>query len=469
MKQGYAIRTIARTLTLCFLFIPQIALGRTFYVDGTNGNDTYSSTGAQNPATPWKTIKKAMGAAMPGDTVSVKGPYTYNESIESKRDGTATAPITLMADTPGTVTVDPPPFKNGFFITHDHHVIDGFIVTGATVGVKIGPHDAGNGPVTGVIVRNCQVTGNSSNGIQLTNAIGGVVEDSTVSQNGRNGIFYSSGQDGQIHDNVVNANAQFGIYVRSGTGYQVWNNTATGNGRGNIKIVGSTSPPPGTGQTGQRIFYVSATTGDDARDEIQAQNSSTPWKTIGRALQTAIAGETVIVLPGSYNEHVQSRRDGISNAPITIKAAEPGTVTITPPSGFPGIYIGHHYHVVEGLIVIGSTKDGIQMGPYGTAGNPPVNGPVARNNIVCNNNLTGIKFSNAVNGTAAHNVVCRNAKDGIWYSGNGANIFNNLVYGNGTSRTGDYGITLYSGSGHQVTNNTVYSNLNGGVRLALND
>ena len=155
-------------------------------------------------------------------------------------------------------------------------------------------------------------------------------------------------------------------------------------------------------------------------------------------------------------------RDGTENAPIIIRAVDPGTVTIQPASGS-GVYIGHHYHTVEGLNIT-APSTGLQMGPYKNTG-AEVLGLVARENHIYGNGI-GIKFTNVRNGTATHNVIYANGKDGISYAGNNATIFNNLLYGNGTSLSGEYAITLSSGSNHQLINNTIVGNKNGGIRLA---
>jgi parallel beta-helix repeat protein len=458
---------------LLLIQAPLAMAGPTYYVDGANGDDAYSDLMAQNPATPWRTIKKAVdtgglinitkkNAPLDGYTVVVQ-PGVYNESVESKRDGLPDNPVILRAASPGTVTIQPPPGTPGFFISHHHHVVDGFVVTGAGIGLKLGPHDGGDGPTSGLVARNNTVHSNSNNGIQFSNAVDGVAEFNTVSQNGQNGISYS-GNGSMIHDNTATMNGQFGIYVKDGVDHRVWSNTASNNTKGNIKILGSTLPPPVGQPPGQRTFYVSETSGNDTYDELKAQNPATPWKTIKRGLQSAIAGETVAILPGLYAVNVGSLRDGAPDAPITLQAVTPGSVIIQPPSGS-GVYIGHNYHVISGLVITGAGS-GLQLGPYKAAENPPVTGLVARNNVLYGN-LIGIKFTNAIDSTAMHNEIYNNRRDGIWYSGSGANIFNNLVYANGQDLTGQYGITLRSGDRHQVTNNTVYGNLNGGIRLGL--
>jgi parallel beta-helix repeat protein len=463
MHYRHLFLSVAVGILSALLLLPAQGLAAfTYYVDAANGNDSNTPQQAKNPATPWKTIKTAALTAVAGDTILVQ-PGTYTESVESKRDGSTSSPITFKAN--GAVTVRPPAGSPGFFVSHDHIIIDGFTVTGGTLGLRLGPHDGGDGPVAGLIARNNVVTGNSSNGIQFSNAVDGIIEFNTASQNGQNGISYS-GNSSQIHDNTANSNGQFGIYVKDGIDHQVWNNSASGNTKGNIKIQGVTIPPPGSAPVGQRTFYIDGATGDDARTELQAQSAATPWKTIARGLQSAVAGETVAILPGVYAVSVESKKDGTADAAITIRAKTPGTVTIQPPSGS-GFYLAHNYNVIDGVNVVGGTT-GIQMGPYKNT-NGTVTGLVARNVLVMNANGAGIKFANAVDGVVMHSIIRDSGKDGIYYGGSGANLFNNLLFGNGRNLTGEYAITLASGNNHQVVNNTVYGNKNGGIRLGTSN
>ncbi len=49
-----------------FLLIPVSGIAATYYVDATTGDDAHTSTQAQNPSTPWKTISHAAGAVPAG-------------------------------------------------------------------------------------------------------------------------------------------------------------------------------------------------------------------------------------------------------------------------------------------------------------------------------------------------------------------------------------------------------------------
>lgn len=106
-----------------------------------------------------------------GDTIMVNS-GTYLESVESKRDGwSTTKPIALKAPVPGGAIIQPPADTNGFFISHNYHTIDGFRVAGAFQGLRLGPHDGGDGPVVGLLVQNNRINSNIDNGISVTNGL----------------------------------------------------------------------------------------------------------------------------------------------------------------------------------------------------------------------------------------------------------------------------------------------------------
>jgi parallel beta-helix repeat protein len=440
--------------------------GPTYHVDATTGDDSRTDEEAQHAATPWRTIQRAIdggglvgitkkGDPLAGYTVIVK-PGVYGP-VESKRDGLPGSPVLLKAETPGAAVIQAGGLI-GIYIQHHHHVVDGFVVTGGTIGIKMGPHRRDEWAV-GLVARRNEVHGNTSNGLQFRFGLDALARDNIAHGNGESGIKYS-GVGGQIHDNVAHQNADFGIYVRDGHDHQVWNNTAHDNGLASIKIAGSILPPPGG-----RTFHVSPTAGDDARGDLQAQSPATPWQTTRRALQNAHPGDTVVLLPGFYTTSIESIRDGTVEAPITIKALTPGTATITPATGS-GLFIGHHHHIVEGLAVTGATT-GLQMGP-GKKTDEALLGLVVRDCLVHGNGIA-VKFSNTVDGVIMHSVIRDNSRDGIWYTGRSATIVNNLLHGNGGSGAGEYAITLATGDGHLVMNNTIHANVHGGIRLAASN
>jgi len=100
-----------KKLLLILLLAPLVTFGRKFYFS-TSGSDGYTSTQAQNPLTPWKSLAKLQSfatSAVPGDTFAFKcgdvfiGPYDRYGSVQwgspfnSANSGTATAPIVFTS------------------------------------------------------------------------------------------------------------------------------------------------------------------------------------------------------------------------------------------------------------------------------------------------------------------------------------------------------------------------------------
>jgi hypothetical protein len=76
--------SLRRTLFLPGLFLslilPVAAHATTYYVNATTGNDAYTTTQAQDPATPWLTLNYAESAATDGDVVHVAaGTYVEDD------------------------------------------------------------------------------------------------------------------------------------------------------------------------------------------------------------------------------------------------------------------------------------------------------------------------------------------------------------------------------------------------------
>ena len=123
------------------------------------------------------------------------------------------------------------------------------------------------------------------------------------------------------------------------------------------------------------VYYV-ALTGNDSNPGTQSQ----PWRTIQKAANTMVAGDSTTVLAGNYSERVQVTRSGAPAAPITYRAE--GTVTM---KGFTvradyitiggfeisdtddiwddgaGIFVEGSYCVIEGNYVHFATRSGIWL------------------------------------------------------------------------------------------------------------
>lgn len=83
-----------KTSLFLLLASSMLVLARTFYVDGTGGDDAHDGLTA---ATPWKTLAQATKHLKAGDTLSI-APGTYYESLLFHASGTPTHPIVVQGN-----------------------------------------------------------------------------------------------------------------------------------------------------------------------------------------------------------------------------------------------------------------------------------------------------------------------------------------------------------------------------------
>lgn len=91
------------------------------------------------------------------------------------------------------------------------------------------------------------------------------------------------------------------------------------------------APTAGADLAHAAIYYVSVVTGLDSNP---GTSPAAPWRTIQKAADTMIAGDTVNVMAGIYREAVVPKNSGEAGAPITYQAYGSDTVVIRP-SRFP--------------------------------------------------------------------------------------------------------------------------------------
>lgn len=165
-------------------------------------------------------------------------------------------------------------------------------------------------------------------------------------------------------------------------------------------------------------YYV-ATNGSDSNPGTQAA----PWATIQKGANTAAAGDTVSVQPGTYNERVTVSRPGIIFEAV-------GTVQMK------GFTISANNTTVRGFYITGTANDNITgYGIYITTSNNLI-----ENNYLYYNVRGGViiqsTYGNASatqNNTVRNNRLERNAMMGVYVSGQ-----NNTVEGNDISKTIQY-------------------------------
>src|SRR5437867_1579750 len=206
-------------------------------------------------------------------------------------------------------------------------------------------------------------------------------------------------------------------------------------------------------RVGEAATYYVATTGSDSNTCTQAQNPSTPKRTINAALNClgtaayAGAGHTVQVAAGTYVETINNNLPGGSSwsAPFTLKAAAIGAVTIQPPVGAGRCMTiataSSQYAILSGLVC-----DGINV------------------------SYDGIKITDSSSGAASfiriQDTEVKNAKQhGILVTRSTDNEFIRLtVHNNGTTDNSDHGIFIGEAAHRAlIADSLVYNNHAAGI------
>src|SRR3954471_12415439 len=92
-----SVRTLFAILTLA---LGIKANATNYYFSNSQGNDSRSSTEAQNPSTPWKSIDKLNSfffSIKPGDQLLFKCGDVFYGAIKTTKSGTTSAPITFSS------------------------------------------------------------------------------------------------------------------------------------------------------------------------------------------------------------------------------------------------------------------------------------------------------------------------------------------------------------------------------------
>ncbi len=173
------------------------------------------------------------------------------------------------------------------------------------------------------------------------------------------------------------------------------------------------------------ITYYVSTSGNDSNPGTQSQ----PWQTIQKAANSAMAGDTVIVNTGIYNERIQLTKSGSFGAPITFQAL--GTVVMK------GFNIPVNYIMIKGFEIANTDyvrwHSDVSAGVYILGNNV-----VVENNYVHDCSLSGIVLAGSPHDntqTVTHDCIIRNNRlyrnemVGINVAGRNNLIENNEVWG----------------------------------------
>jgi hypothetical protein len=156
---------------------------------------------------------------------------------------------------------------------------------------------------------------------------------------------------------------------------------------------------------------------------------------VGKGVNVAQAGDTVIVHAGTYSETVASQRSGSSGSPITIEAYSGDVVSVTAFSP-----ISHNYIVIQGFVFTASGTSATGAPVYVTGSN---------NQILSNT------FYGSCNPCTGGEGACY----GIgFYTGSNNTLSHNTFDGQSCGSTVGFGVPIYvdsTTSGIQVTYNLV--------------
>ncbi|MGZ5075404.1 MAG: DUF7402 domain-containing protein [Methylobacter sp.] len=221
-------------------------------------------------------------------------------------------------------------------------------------------------------------------------------------------------------------------------------------------------------------YYV-ATNGSDSNPGTL----SSPWRTISKAANTLVAGDTVNIRAGTYKEQVSPKNSGYSGAYITYSAYPGETVTLDASGlnfSWSGIFNldSRSYIEVSGMRLINSPGFGVYMMNSSNmrilknyTNNTIYSGILAQdsdtvtidgNEVSQANNGGGSQESISIAGTqnyiVSNNRVHGGGKEGIDAKGNASNgkIFGNTVYD--MARVGIY----VDGWDSNTTNIEIYNN-----------
>ena len=276
-----------------------------------------------------------------------------------------------------------------------------------------------------------------------------------------------------------------------------------------IAVVLGMAPQPPALATSPATLYVDGSNPNCSNTGTGTQ--SLPFCTIGAAAGKVVAGQTVQVAGGTYNEKVTIPQSGTSSAPIVFTAAPGVTVTgqsngfvlsgrswvtingfsVTKTSDYginvsssSSITISNNHVSYSGSQVSGLTRGGIRLSgstdslivgntsDHNTYAGIMVVGGSTRNEVRGNTTFNnaqgferaapGIRLYASPGNVVDDNISHDNEDSGIeaYPGSNDSLIYNNVSYSNG-----DHGIDDYGTTGQRVIGNTVYDNVTAGINL----
>ncbi len=200
-------------------------------------------------------------------------------------------------------------------------------------------------------------------------------------------------------------------------------------------------------------YYVSASGGSDSNPGTEAQ----PWEHIQHAADVMVAGDSVLIKAGTYNERVVAGNSGAPGNYITYMAYPGDTVTIDGTDTtftWGGVFhiVGKSYIRVSGLRVINSSEAGIFAA-------------VGSSHIIIEKNYVYNTYSSGIGAWSSDNIIIDSNEVELACNGGRQEcitvavtdtfeVKNNHVHHGGPGTQGGEGIDIKQGS----SNGTVFKN-----------
>jgi len=208
-------------------------------------------------------------------------------------------------------------------------------------------------------------------------------------------------------------------------------------------------------------LYVGGSGCSDSGSGTQSQ----PFCTISKAAAVAVAGQTVLVSSGTYQEDVKPANSGSAGSPITFQAAPGATPVITGAANAFTIS-SRSWITVSGFTVTGTTSSGIYL--WNSS-----NITLSQNTVthagqqVQGANAVGIYVGSTTNSTVIGNQVDNNSATGIYLTmgSTGVTVDSNEASANayGWERNAN-GIDVIS-PGNTVIRNVLHDNEDSGIQF----
>jgi parallel beta-helix repeat protein len=205
---------------------------RVFFVSPSIGDDSRDTDEAQDPATPWATLRHATETAEGYETV-VAMPGSYPESVSLSKAG-----MTLRSQIPGAASIQPVSGP-AVLIEAPGVTVDGLVLRRAVTGILV---TAGSNDVR---IANCVAAGSSTDGFRASNVSGLIVENSIATGSLYDGISLRQVDGATIRNNLSYANGDWGLSQDNSPATAplspdnlIAHNTLAYNGLGNARLVG---------------------------------------------------------------------------------------------------------------------------------------------------------------------------------------------------------------------------------------